>query len=65
MLHDVRRIYIYFSIFCVRRLVTDTTDITLPTWIYRGHAVAQWLRHCATNRSVAGSIPDGFIGIFH
>ena len=24
-----------------------------------------WLRHCATNRNVAGSIPDGFIGSFH
>jgi hypothetical protein len=24
-----------------------------------GHAVAQWLRHCATNRKVARSIPDG------
>jgi hypothetical protein len=29
------------------------------------HAVAQWLRHCATNRKVAGSIPDGVTGIFH
>ena len=28
-------------------------------------AVAQWLRFCATNRKVAGSIPDGVIGIFH
>jgi hypothetical protein len=27
--------------------------------------VAQWLRHCATNRKVAGLIPDGVIGIFH
>jgi hypothetical protein len=25
----------------------------------------QWLRHCATNRKVVGSIPDGFTGIFH
>jgi hypothetical protein len=24
-----------------------------------------WLRHCATNRKVAGSIPDNVIGIFH
>ena len=24
-----------------------------------------WLRHCATNRKVAGSIPDGVIGICH
>jgi len=28
-------------------------------------AVAQWLRFCATNRNVAGSIPAGVIGIFH
>jgi hypothetical protein len=28
------------------------------------HAVAQWLRHYATNRQIAGSIPDGVIGIF-
>jgi pantothenate kinase-related protein Tda10 len=27
--------------------------------------VAQWLRRCATNREVAGSIPGGVIGIFH
>jgi hypothetical protein len=27
--------------------------------------VAQWLRYCATNRKVAGSIPDGVIVIFH
>ena len=33
--------------------------------IMRGTAVAQWLRCCATNRKVAGSIPDGVIGIFH
>jgi hypothetical protein len=26
-----------------------------------GHAVAQWLRHYATNRKVAGSIPDEVI----
>ena len=30
-----------------------------------GTAVAQWLRCCATIRKVAGSIPDGVIGIFH
>jgi hypothetical protein len=27
--------------------------------------VVQWLRYCATNRKVAGSIPDGVFGIFH
>jgi hypothetical protein len=30
-----------------------------------GNVVAQWFRHCATNRNVAGSIPDGVIEIFH
>jgi len=36
------------------------------TFYFReGTAVAQWLRGCATNRKVAGSIPDGVIGIFH
>ena len=32
---------------------------------YMRTAVAQWLRCCATNRKVAGSIPDGVTGIFH
>jgi hypothetical protein len=31
---------------------------------YIGHAVAQ-LKHCATNRNVAGSVPDVVTGIFH
>ena len=30
-----------------------------------GTAVARWLKCCATNRKVAGSIPAGVIGIFH
>jgi len=29
-----------------------------------GTAVAQWLRCCATNREVAGSIPAGVSGFF-
>jgi hypothetical protein len=27
--------------------------------------VAQWVRYCATNRKVAGSIPDSVTGIIH
>jgi hypothetical protein len=27
--------------------------------------VAQLIKHCATKRKVAGSIPDGVTGIFH
>jgi hypothetical protein len=37
--------------------------LTWLIWYIRRHAVAQWLRHCATNRKVAGSIPDGVIDI--
>ena len=31
---------------------------------HSGTAVAQWLRCCATNRKVAGSIPAGVSGFF-
>ena len=30
-----------------------------------GAVVVQWLRYCATNWKVAGSIPDAVIGIFY
>ena len=33
--------------------------------LFWGTAVAKWLRCCDTNRNVAGSIPDGVIGIFY
>jgi len=32
--------------------------------LLQGTAVAQWIRYCATNRKVAGSIPAGVSGIF-
>ena len=37
----------------------------LSVTYYVNIAVAQWLRCCATNQKVAGSIPAGVIGIFH
>ena len=42
------------------------TDLWYITTVYatRGTAVAQWLRCCATNRKVAGSIPAGVSGFF-
>ena len=43
----------------------DLRAFGLGTGFGWGTAVAQWLRCCATNRKVAGSIPDGVIGIFH
>ena len=36
----------------------------LGTYVPEGTAVAQWLRCCATNRKVAGSIPAGASGFF-
>ena len=35
-----------------------------PTDSARGPRWRSWLRHCATSQKVAGSIPDGVIGIF-
>ena len=34
-------------------------------YYYCGTRWRSWLRHYATSRKVAGSIPDGVIGIFH
>ena len=44
--------------FCKRSFVFSF-DLRLT-----GTTVAQWLRCCATNRKVAGSIPDGVSGFF-
>ena len=45
---------------------TCRSDTYLSIWkqknLTRRHS---WLRHCATRRKVAGSIPDGVTGIFH
>jgi hypothetical protein len=53
----------------VRELTHSLQDIVmlfLSTIINNlGTAVAQWLRCCATNRKIAGLIPDGVLGIFH
>jgi hypothetical protein len=40
------------------------THIMVKDIYYEGTAVAQWLRFRATNRKVAGSIPDGVMGFF-
>jgi hypothetical protein len=40
-------------------------DIVLKLWVNESTEYAAWFRHCATNRKVAGSIPNDVIGIFH
>jgi hypothetical protein len=42
-----------------------TNKIIIHNSLWGPLMVAQWLRYCAANRKVAGSIPDGVIGIFH
>jgi len=46
------------SIVC-KMLVLGISEMVFA---FPGTAVVQWLRCCATNRRVAGSIPDGVIG---
>jgi hypothetical protein len=46
-------------------VITNKACSYIHTYIRGPLMVAQWLRYCATNRQVAGSIPDGVIGIFH
>ena len=41
-----------------------TPEKYMQVYLFSGTAVAQWLRCCATNRKVAGSIPAGVIGFF-
>jgi membrane-bound lytic murein transglycosylase B len=43
-----------------RKLENNTDDH--PCWMET--AVAQWLRYCATNQKVAGSISDGVMEFF-
>jgi hypothetical protein len=53
----------------VKETSLDASHVALqPNYVEHfgnaGCAVAQWLRHCATNQKVAGSIPDGVIEFF-
>jgi hypothetical protein len=48
---------------CIIIVVVISNIVYGYTW-HIGHAVVQWLRYYATNRKVAGSIPDG-VRIFH
>ena len=43
--------------------LSRTISLSVPHLF--GTAVAQWLRCCATNRKVLGSVPASDIGIFH
>ena len=49
---------------CEGKPAANTLKILGATVQNLGTAVAQWLRCCATNRKVAGSIPAGVSGFF-
>ena len=55
---DVSKITPFFSYFFPLEYKSNK-------FVRRGTAVAQWLRYCATNWKVAGSIPDGVFGVLH
>jgi len=48
---------------CLNGRLKEEIHFTSPVSICPG--TAQWLRRCATNRKVAGSIPAGVTEIFH
>jgi len=52
------------NVFSVWGIPRETCKIIQIYNILWGTAVAQWLRSCATNRKVAGSIPSGVSGVF-
>ena len=48
----------------VRKVTVYRNVILLPSFFVRGTQWCSWLRHCATRRKVAVSIPQNIIGIF-
>jgi hypothetical protein len=48
----------------IAKLSSVKKRITILVLKFSGRVMALWLRHYTTNRQVAGSIPDGVIGIF-
>jgi len=50
--------------FRIHRNHLQCLEIDFTLYYVEGTVVAQWLRCCATNRKVAGSIPGGAIGFF-
>ena len=56
--------YVLFSVYQYSTYFLKLNGIYIYIYIYMGARGGIVLRHYATNRQVAGSIPDGVIGIF-
>ena len=65
LMTSYRRLSTRHFIFVVFIVAPCMLIVLSPLFLQLGTAVAQWLRCWATNRKVAGSIPDGVIGTFH
>ena len=52
-----------FQVVCTGQ-INFMSVANLPVDVYFMVVLETTLRHCATNRKVAGSIPDGVAGIF-
>ena len=60
------------AVYCCKRHMIFNKCMRIHIRIFRnyigllwGTRYCVWLRHCATSRKVAGTIPDAVIGIFH
>jgi hypothetical protein len=62
---NTHTVYITYQFLRLLVSVQNTLYNKSSNFKCEGTAVAQWLRYCATNRKVTGSIPDGVIGFFH
>jgi hypothetical protein len=61
-----RYILLKYCVMAIWKLSMRLTIGFLSDFKYKsGTAVAQLLSYSATNRKVAGSIPDGVVGNFH
>ena len=56
---------LHFFLFKLHPTTLHYPPIWLMFRLLWGARWRSWLRHSATNRKVAASIPDGVIGIFH
>jgi hypothetical protein len=63
-MHTVPKYQFYITFTLFISLYNYHQPLDVLSVVKLGHAVAQWLTYCATNRKVAGSIPDG-VSIFH
>ena len=63
-----RNLLLLFYKYICKQLLKSSLFVLNPNFhsVFRkvGTAVAQWLRFCATNRNVAGSIPSSVSGFF-